>query len=365
MRLLAIHLVIRSMIHQGIIAIGAMMLLSLTPMFGERAAAQVVIVPIDDVTFDSPALPPPLWRTNVLVMKELALAEVQTFSEKELETPYTLNIKPRTTRVALSYERVRGNFGSATSDEGPNMPRGRHTLDYDGSSLSVALKLIWEADRFSFGVLIPYDRLSLDAFDANRIGTILFSKYDIPLNDMFTLGFNVNGIYIYNKIDSNIDNIVFKDFHTLGGNISITLSFDQKGEFYRAITTEQLKISTLSFIGSIVLSYQLNKDDATREDDENGRVVTEVDAQHLVMLGANVGIRIGSNFALILYGTWNYDATTYKGSLRGTDDNYVDVLFEGVWNLSQRWKITSGYKKVLGYEDLDADQLFLGATLRF
>ncbi|MDH3605179.1 MAG: hypothetical protein OEU26_36750, partial [Candidatus Tectomicrobia bacterium] len=214
MRLLAIHLVIKRVLLQGIIAIGALLILSLAPMFGDRAAAQIVIVPIGDVTFDSPALPPPLWRTNVLVMKELALAEVQTFSEKELETPYTLNIKPRMTRVALRYERVQGNFGGATSNEGPNMPRGRRTLGYDGSGFSGTLKLIWEDDRFSFGALIPYDRLSLDAFEANRIGTILFSKYDLPLNDTFTLGFSVNGNYIYNQINSNIDNITFKNFHT-------------------------------------------------------------------------------------------------------------------------------------------------------
>jgi hypothetical protein len=77
-----------------------------------------------------------------------------------------------------------------------------------------------------------------------------------------------------------------------------------------------------------------------------------------------VGLRIGSDFALTLYGIWNYDATTYKGSLRDADDNYVDVIFEGVWNLSRRWKITSGYKKVLGYEELDIDQLFMEVTLR-
>jgi hypothetical protein len=353
------------MIRQGIIAVGALLILSLLSMSGGRAAAQTVIVPIDEVTFDSPALPPPLWRTNVLVMKELALAEVRTFSEKELETSYTLNIKPRMTGMVLSYERVEGNFGRATSNEGESMRRGSRTLDYDGSGFSVALKMIWEAERFSFGALIPYDRLSLDAFDASRIGTILFSKYDLPLNDTFTLGFNINGNYVYNKIKSNINNITFENFHTLGGNMSIALKFDPKGEFYQAITAEKLNISTLSFTGSIALSYQFNKDNATREDSEEGRVVTEVDVQHLVMLGVNAGVRIGSHFALTLYGIWNYDATTYKGSLRGADDNYVDVIFEGVWNLSRRWKLTSGYKKVLGYEDLDSDQLFLEATLRF
>jgi hypothetical protein len=82
------------------------------------------------------------------------------------------------------------------------------------------------------------------------------------------------------------------------------------------------------------------------------------------MLGANIGIRIGSDFALMLYGIWNYDATVYKGSLHGTDDNYVDVIFEGVWNLSRRWRITGGYKKVLDYKDLKVDQIFLEIDLQ-
>lgn len=353
---------IQKMLLQSIVAVGAVLILML--ILGGRADAQVVIVPIDDVTFESPALPPPLWHTNFLVMKELVLAEVPTFSEKELETPYTLNIKPREIRAVLSYERVRGDFGRVTSNEGEGRLRESHTLDYDGSGVSVALKLLWEADRFSFGALIPYHRLSPDAFGANRLGTILFGKYDWPLNDRLTLGFSVNGNYIYNKANSNIDNVAFEDFHTLGGNVSIALQFDQKGEFYRAITTEQSGISTISFTGSIALSYQFNNDSATREDDEDGRVVTEVDTQHLVMLGANVGIRLGSNFALTLYGIWNYDATSYEGSLRGADNNYVDVMVEGVWNLSRRWKITGGYKKVFSYEDLDIDQIFMGVTLR-
>ncbi|MEE8303408.1 MAG: hypothetical protein V3S24_13345 [Candidatus Tectomicrobia bacterium] len=353
MRLLAIH----KMLFQGSIAIGSVIILALMPIVGDHAASQIV-------TFESPALPPPLWHTNLLVMQELVLAKVPTFSEKELETPYTLNIKPRIVRAGLSYERVKGDFGRATSNEGELALRQSRPLEYDGSGSSADFKLIWDADRFSFGALIPYHRLRLDAFDANRIGTILFGTYDWPLHDALMLGFSVNGNYVYNQIDSNIDNITFEDFHTLGGNVSIALKFDQKGEFYRAITTEQSRISTFSFTGSVALSYQFNDDNATREDDDNGRVVTEVESQHLVMLGANVGIRIGSNFALTLYGIWNYDATTYKGSLRGTDDNYVDAIFEGVWNLSRRWKITSGYKKVLGYKELDIDQLFMEVTLR-
>jgi hypothetical protein len=273
MRLLAIRLAMLKMLLQHLIPIAIGPVLLLVPGFGGRAAAQVVIVPIDDVTFEAPALPPPLWRTNVLVMKELALAEVPTFSEKELETPYTLNIKPKKMRAVLSYERVRGEFGRVMSNKGEGIRRESHTLDYDGSAFSVALNMIWEADRFSFGALIPYDRLSLSAFDANRIGTILYSKYDWPLNNTLSLGFQVNGNYVYNQMDSKINGISFEDFHTFGGNISIALKFDQKGEFYRAITTEQSQISTFSFTGSIALSYQFNKDSATREDDENGHVV--------------------------------------------------------------------------------------------
>ena len=72
------------------IALGLVLFLILVPGFEDHAAAQIVIVPIDDVTFEAPALTPPLWRTNLLIMKELVLAEVPTFSEKELETPIYL-----------------------------------------------------------------------------------------------------------------------------------------------------------------------------------------------------------------------------------------------------------------------------------
>ena len=364
MRLLAGRLAIQKKRLQSINVIWLVIMLSLMFGIGNRAAAQTIIVPIDDVTFESPALPPPLWRTNVLVMKELALAEALTFSEKELEMPYTLNSKPIKIRAMLSYERVRGDFGRATSNDGQDMIRGDHPLDYDGNSVSTTLKLVWKGSRFSFGAMIPYDHLHLDAFDANRIGTILFGKYDWLLNDRLTIDFIANGNYIYNQIDSNIDNIEFKDFNTFGGNVGISLKYDQKGEFYRAITTEKTKLSKLSFTGSVSLIYQLNKDDAKREDNEEGHVVTEVEEQHLVMLGANVGMRIGNNFSLVFYSIWNYDLTSYKGSLHDTDDNYFDIIFEGGWHLSQRWKITSGYKKILGYEDMDADQLFFEVTLR-
>jgi hypothetical protein len=83
------------------------------------------------------------------------------------------------------------------------------------------------------------------------------------------------------------------------------------------------------------------------------------------MLGANFGMRIGGSAAVTLYAIWNYDATNYRGSLRGVDDNYFDVVIELAWSLSPRWRIHGGYKKILGYEDLDSDQILVGMFLRF
>jgi hypothetical protein len=92
--------------------------------------------------------------------------------------------------------------------------------------------------------------------------------------------------------------------------------------------------------------------------------VKEVEEQHVFMLGANIGMRMGNAATLTLYGIWNYDATTYRGSLSGVDDDYFDIVLELVWSFSPRWRVHGGYKKLIGYEELEDDQIFIGASLR-
>ena len=77
------------------------------------------------------------------------------------------------------------------------------------------------------------------------------------------------------------------------------------------------------------------------------------------------GLRLGVNAAVALFGTWTYDATAFSRIREGSDRDYFDLGLEATWNVSPSWKLTGGYKKVLGLEDFDSNMVFLGTLLRF
>ena len=95
------------------------------------------------------------------------------------------------------------------------------------------------------------------------------------------------------------------------------------------------------------------------------QVIKEVELQQLVMFGVNVGLRVRDDLMLRLFVSYNYDLTSYKGSLQDTDDDYVDLMFEVSWLVSKHIRVHSGYKKLLFYEDIDIDQFTIGGTLTF
>ena len=43
----------------------------------------------------------------------------------------------------------------------------------------------------------------------------------------------------------------------------------------------------------------------------------------------------------------------------------VTLTLDKTWNLSPTWKLTGGYKKLLGLEDFDSNMVFLGTLWRF
>jgi hypothetical protein len=269
----------RQVLMRGVTILWLSFFLVPTSAFVGHTAPVTVIIPIEEVEFEAPALPPPLWRTNFLVMKELALMQVETFKEKEAEAAQQLQRMPRISSVVLNYERVDGHFGRVTSSAGELQPRISRDIEYDGNIVSASFKLVWDMDKFSFGGLIPYDNLNLDSFDADRIGAIIFGEYELSLNEVLTMGFALNGIYVYNGINSNINNITFKDFHTFGTNISVSLTMDTK-DIYRGISVTKPEFSLVSFAGSIAFSYQFSTDNVDRMGVENERVVKEVDNQN-------------------------------------------------------------------------------------
>lgn len=321
-----------------------------------------VLLPLGEVKFESPALLPPLWHTTIIVMKELALTKVKTFQEKETYTIPPLRYTPRVTTFSLGYEHIEGSIGRLTSDDGERRERPGHDVEYDGYAIITYTKALWERGNLSFGAILPYDYMNLDSFDLHRIGILLFGIYKIRLTKFLSTKYIINNNYIYNQISSNISKVEFNNFNTLGGNISIALEIDTK-DVLRGLTVKKSDYSLVRFTGSIAFSYQFNKDDADRKGVEGRNVVTEVKEQNLLMFGVNTGIRVWDRAAFVIYGIWNYDATTYKGSLKDVDSSYFDVMTEFTWSFSDRWKLSGGYKKILGYKHLDADQAFFDVSL--
>jgi hypothetical protein len=147
------------------------------------------------------------------------------------------------------------------------------------------------------------------------------------------LGFTANGNYIYTAINNNFD-----DVNTYGGGIGISLTVEKE-----------------LYVVSGAFSYQYNQDDSKSENDH----------QHLIKWGGNFGVRIGQSGVINLFGTWNYDVTSYKQAVQVTDDNYFDLGLAASWSISKTWNLNGGYKRILGLKDFESNQFFVGTLLRF
>jgi len=205
--------------------------------------------------------------TSFTIFNQVVLPRVESKTERETkqeELAQSLPQRPRTFGGPFRYEHV--DFEKDASG-------------LDGNIYATNLQMAWDIEHFSLGFLIPYEFLDLKRFDAHLVGTILYAQYNLQLNSISTLGFTANTNYIHTSINNN-----FPDFNTLGGGVGLSLTMDKE-----------------SYVVSGAFSYQFNKDDSESENDH----------QHLIKLGANVGVRIGQASVVNLFGTWNYDITPY------------------------------------------------------
>src|SRR6185503_19586424 len=162
---------------------------------------------------------------------------------------------------------------------------------------STTLQTSWDIDNFSFGVLIPYDYLSLRALDAHRVGAVLYGQYRTAVTPELSAVFVVNGNYLYTAIDNNI-----RDVNTFGGGVSVALQVDQE-----------------HFLAGGALSYQYNVDDSDSVNDH----------QHLLKIGGNLGFRLGTNAVVNTFGTWTQDVTSYREVGQDTSSKgYLDLGIE-------------------------------------
>src|SRR5262249_23718697 len=158
-------------------------------------------------------------------------------------------------------------------------------------------------------------------------------QYRLPVSALYTVAFTVNGNYAHTAIDNH-----FEDLNTLGGGVSLSVTRDRDFLVMRG-----------------ALSYQYNQDTTGQTNNH----------QHLLKFGGDVGVRLGRQAIVTLFGVWNYDPTNYTNVIAKSDDNYFDLGLEAGLSLSKTWKLRGGYKTVLGLDHFTSHQVFLGSLFRF
>jgi len=248
-------------------------------------------------------------RASETVMRDLVIPAVKTKKEKkkaaEVKGKY-----PRLVAGYLRYEKV---------------DAGSQDTDIYGLSIGLA----WDVDNISYGFVIPYDYMEVGGVDTHRIGTIGFIQYHKPLLEDFTLGLTANLTYMYLDLDGS-------NIQAYGGGPSVSITYE-KGDL---------------FIPSLAVSYQYTTDDSGSSNDY----------QHLVKIGLNLGFRAGEDAVVNLFGIWNRDVSSY---MEDRTNSFGDVGIEAHYNISETFTLSGGFKTVVGYEDFDANTIYLGGLIRF
>jgi hypothetical protein len=257
----------------------------------------------------------PSQVTSRLVFDNLVLPSVKTATELRLENEQKAKGGVRTFGAVLRGEFVKAN-------------------DNNGAIYGFNLGLAYDRDKYTFGVMVPYDRIDIGSLEGNRAGMIAFGQYHLtPLKDWeVSLSGNIN--YMFTQLDygsGSDDNL-----HTYGAGASAALRYMK--ERYE--------------LGSGV-SYQYNRSDNITTDND----------QHLLKLGLNGGYRITPDNVLSAHASWTCDVTSY--TYKPDNDNYFEVGTEYRTNLSDTWSLSLGYKKVLGMSNYRSDLVYIGTLTQF
>jgi hypothetical protein len=258
----------------------------------------------------------PAGRTTRLFFQSVVMPTATTRAQKKAAAA-GLTRMPRTIGGTFRYE----NIDFENFEEG------------DGDIYGTNLGFDWSMDNITVGMLVPYDYLALDFANGNRIGTVLYGRYDYHITDMLTVAGSANFNYMYTDMNTGGDD---DSVNMYGGGVGLSLTYDAD-----------------TFIPSFGFAYQYSQDDSDYDDDY----------QHLVKLGFNLGTRIGEHAVVNIFTVWNYDVTSYD--IDTDDDNYFDMGAEVNWNITDAWGFNIGYKKVADLDDYDSNQFYLGTIWKF
>lgn len=257
----------------------------------------------------------PSQVTSRLVFENLVMPSVKTATELRMESQKKANGEVRTFGAMLRGEFLKSN-------------------DSSGTVYGLNLGLAYDKDKYTFGVMIPYDRLNIGELEGNRAGLVAFGQYHLQPMSNWEVSLTGNMNYLFtqlNSIGGSSDNL-----HTYGGGFSTSLRYMK----------EQYEIGS-------GISYQYNRSDNVSTDN----------SQHLLKLGLNGGYRITPDNVLSAFSSLTCDVTSYTS--KPDDVNYYEVGTEYRTNLSDTWSFSLGYKKVLGMTNYRSDLVYIGTMAQF
>lgn len=207
--------------------------------------------------------------------------------------------------------------------------------DVTGSVYGTVIGLSADNDKFTYGIMVPYDYMKFNnstVHNVNQIGSIIYGKYRVLDNENYALALSANGNYMYSDINfaNGSDRI-----NTLGAGVGATFTL-HAGE---------------TVIPSIGLTYQYNHDD------------TDIKEYHFLKTGLNVGFLPSEKVAINVFTIYNIDASTYPRGL--TKDNYFDIGAEFSYLISDAFNLTLGFKSVAGLKNYASNMYYFGALIQF
>jgi len=209
------------------------------------------------------------------------------------------------------------------------------TLGRSGNAYGLSATYERDIEPVTFGGIIDYRLFRLsnkfsDDYNSNRLSGLIYADYtlSVPLLDI-SAGAAVQSGYTINNQDN-------EDFANYGGGGYVTLS-------------KNMNIFEVALGATYMYTqYDLNLDD---------------DHSHLVKYGVVMGVPIGEKLAASIYFVDTRNITNYEIDL--IDNNFFTLGTEWVISFARSWVISLGYRTILGFEDYDSHEGYLGSMLKF
>ncbi len=267
----------------------------------------------------------PVQRSANIIMRQVVMPATPTVAQQE--TREALVTDPEGRRLIGKPRLIAGYLRYESA-------RVKHFDDADIYGGTIGF--VFDTDQFSLGLIVPYDYMDYNTVKVHRQGAIAFGTVTFDLTRTLDLSFGSHLSYMHVRPFDEPETVTFDNVNYYGGGLSTTLTWDGG-----------------AIVPSLGVMYQYTQDDTDNEHDYS----------HLLQVGGQLGIILGSRVALSPFVIWNRDVSAYSTS----DDiyNFFDAGLELGVSFTETFSLNVGYKKVLGISDVENDMGYLGLLYRF